>query len=124
MRKQLIVAIFFLFVTALIYAQQEPRDTIRHKGHTSEKMKIKKELRLNKEQDQEMKGLHKDMKKKLTAIDKDSTLTPEQKKAQRGLLFKEQKEKRDSLLTPEQREKLKAFKEKRKEEKKEREHNR
>ena len=77
----------------------------RHDGK-EEKMKMMKELNLTKDQKDQLKAGHKEMKAKHEALKAQDNITVKEMRERRSTLKAEQKSKLDAILTPDQRVKM------------------
>lgn len=69
-----------------------------------------KQLDLSKQQKKEMKAFHRSLEQEQKAIENNSALTADEKKAQIKALRERKHDKLQNILTPEQKEKMKAYK--------------
>ena len=76
------------------------------KHHRKHHKKMAKELGLTADQKKQMKSLRQDQRTQIEAVEKDTSLTQDQKATKIKEIHKAGMEKRDAILTPEQREKL------------------
>src|SRR3954469_24961321 len=100
--------VILLCAIGTVQAQQK-KDTL-HPATAGKKIKMKKELALDKKQAAEIKTSKKEYKDQKAKLDADTKLSPAEKKQKIKALKQEKKQKQDAVLTPEQREKLKALK--------------
>lgn len=113
--KQFLLSGLILMSCGLAASAQEKRDTIRplHKleqrDKTAERVKMKEELGLSKEQTQKMKEIHEDSRSKVAAIRKDEALSKEDRKAKSLEIMKERNEKVKAILTPDQQTKYRQM---------------
>jgi len=84
-------------------AQTAKSDKAERKSHMD---KMAKELNLTADQQAQLKTIHQDAQQQKQAIQKDSSLSADQKKAKMNELREQTKSKTEAILTPEQKEKM------------------
>lgn len=107
--KKLIVILLIITGCQLAASAQEKRDTIRGENKVAQRVKMKNELGLSKEQGKKMKELNEGFKTRLQAIKNDSTLTTEQRKEKNQVVLEERKQKVNEILTPDQQAKYRQL---------------
>jgi hypothetical protein len=108
MKKILVLATAFLFMSTCIMAQN---DSIRN-NRKALKKEMAKEAGISKEQGKQAKQINNDFKGQMKAIRNDATLTDEQKKEKIRTLNQERRTKIQAVFTPDQQAKMKAFRDK------------
>ena len=101
MIKLLSIIILFFAFTAHVTAQD--------KHHKKERKEMMKQLDLSKQQKKEMNAFHRSLEQEQKAIENNSALTADEKKAQIKALRERKHDKLQNIL-PEQKEKMKAYK--------------
>ena len=102
MIKLLSIIILFFAFTANATAQD--------KHYKKERKEMMKQLDLSKQQKKEMNAFHRSLEQEQKAIENNSALTADEKKAQIKALRERKHDKLQNILTPEQKEKMKAYK--------------
>jgi len=97
--------LFFVMLTSISAVKAQQRDTIHGKAGT-DRVKLKKELNLTREQSRSLKSINQEYKSKADSSRNNNTQTREQKKK----LIIERRQKIMEILTPEQRIKYKNLK--------------
>jgi Spy/CpxP family protein refolding chaperone len=91
-------------------AAQDQKAAVTQQDHAAMMKKLKDDLKLTDEQSQKFDALSKDFTDKMSAIDKDATLTPDAQKEKKMALKSEKEAKLMEILTPEQQAKYKEWK--------------
>jgi Spy/CpxP family protein refolding chaperone len=89
---------------------QDQKTVATAQDHAAMMKKLKEDLKLTDEQSQKFDALSKDFTDKMSAIDKDATLTPDAQKEKKMALKSEKEAKLMEILTPEQQAKYKEWK--------------
>lgn len=119
--KKLISIIVFSFIVALSFAQVQRKAAAAGKSDSAivatdkkklsrgEKMKVAKELDLNKEQKSKLKEIRQSAKAKKDAIENDDKLSAAEKQVKLKALQREQAKSTMTILNDEQKEKMKEM---------------
>lgn len=119
--KKLTVLIIFSFIVSLSFAQVQRKAAVTSKPDSAgvitdkktlsrgEKMKVGRELDLNKEQKSKLKEIRQSAKAKKDAIESDDKLSTAEKQAKLKELQREQAKSTMTILNDEQKEKMKEM---------------
>jgi Spy/CpxP family protein refolding chaperone len=111
--KKIISVLAVLVAISMGAAAQESDAMVgekkKHHGRKAMHKKMRQELQLSKEQDQQMREINKSMKGQLQGIRNDQSLSNEQKREKLKALHKERRTKVNGILTPGQQEQMKKF---------------
>ncbi len=107
--KKLLIVTLVIIGWQFTAGAQEKRDTIRATSKVAERVKLKNELGLTKQQEQKMKEINQEFKSGLQAIRHDSTLTQAQRQEKGRALMEDRKKKINEVLTPDQQAKYKQW---------------
>lgn len=107
--KKMILFGLILVGFQLAASAQDKRDTIRPHHKNADKVKIKEELGLSKEQGDKLKTINEESRNKMMTLRKDSSLSKEDRKAKAKELMKERNDQINAILTPDQQTKYRQM---------------